>query len=386
MRRFDHTTMTEPEQPTPSKYHIVIPNGRNIAIGDGAKVVTGAEAPPSAVPPTVRVTLLTRTFPTAYSYQLDATTFPFIKVELDNTAEATAPATLHIQATIQNISDTAATTRQLGAGEQTSVALLPVVPPTAVATLTEIRPATLRVVVEQTAPTRQTLYDQTERIHLHARDTALIGVLAPNDTVLDLSDYLAAWVTPRTAEMEQLLRKAADHHPHGRLVGYQGAKTEAEKRQVVRAQVQAIFTALKEDSHLTYINSPWNLGAESGQIMQRVRWPSLVLNTAGAANCIDGAVLMASLLELAAIAPLLVIVPGHAFVGWRIWRGMDEYEFLETTMIGTADFDTAQRVGQGQYDKALAAGKVGQPLFDPHGFARLVDIAACRQRAIYPLQ
>ena len=58
--------------------------------------------------------------------------------------------------------------------------------------------------------------------------------------------------------------------------------------------------------------------------------------TAGTANCIDGAVLFASLLEGISLSPALVIIPGHALVAWETWEDSGEWDYLETTMIGGA--------------------------------------------------
>ena len=154
---------------------------------------------------------------------------------------------------------------------------------------------------------------------------------------------------------------------------------------VVRAQACAIFAALKQDANVVYVNSPLAMGREAGQVTQRVRLPTESLAAGGSANCIDGTVLFASLLELASIDPLLVLVPGHAFVGWRIWRGVDQYEFLETTMIGGNTFAAAQQEGRRQYEAALMRSDFSRGLFDPAGFARLVDVAACRGKGVMPL-
>ncbi len=157
-------------------------------------------------------------------------------------------------------------------------------------------------------------------------------------------------------------------------------------RHAVREQVQAIYSALKYDAGLAYVNSPLNFGKQEGQITQRVRLPVTSLHQHGSrANCIDGTVLYASLLELASLEPLIVIVPGHAFVGWRIWRGLEDYDFLETTMTGAEDFEAALRKGSQQYREARDNGYFGRELFDPTGFARLIDVAVCRAKRIYPL-
>lgn len=374
-------------QPQGTTYITHIDHAEGIAIGDGALVVhREPSSPQAAAPAGVGVTLLTEIVPTAFCHQLTAEDFPLVTVALDNTGQGCANAALRVSATIEDYSDIAVASTQVSQGELARISLLPRLKPGAVATLNDLRPSTLRIKVEQTAPTTRVLYDKTEDIYLHARDTALLAVKAPDGSYVDLTDYLAAWVTPRRVEIEKLLRRAAEHHPDGQFVGYQGASTLAHGADIVRDQARAIFTALKEDAGLTYIHSALNLGKQHGQVTQRVRLPSESLAAGGSANCIDGTVLFASLLELASIDPFIVIVPGHAFLGWRTWRGVDRYEFLETTMIGSDDFATARQTAQDQYDEVLMKGYFTRGLFDPGGFARLVDVGVCRRQGIYPLE
>ncbi|MCD4739444.1 MAG: hypothetical protein K8R89_09350 [Anaerolineae bacterium] len=356
------------------------------ALGGDAAVPENPPDPLDQALPGITVTLLTDVVPTAYCYQLTSEKYPLINIKADNTGRDNVNTTLRIQAGIEGFSDPTIVTPYVPQGQQANVVLLPQLRQEAVAALNEMRPVTLHIKVEQTAPKSNLLYEQTHPIRLHARDTALIAVRATDGSIVDLSDYLAAWVTPRSPMMEQLLRRAADHHPSKSLVGYQGTDSLMQRADVVRAQAQAIFTTLKQEATLTYINSTLNMGKQAGQVTQRVRLPNESLAAGGSANCIDGAVLFASLLELASLEPLLVIVPSHVFVGWRIWRGVNQYEFLETTMIGSSDFAAAQQVGQKDYDDAFAKGYFTRGLFDPGGFARLVDIAACRVKGILPLE
>ncbi|MGE5603501.1 MAG: hypothetical protein ACM30E_10640 [Nitrososphaerales archaeon] len=372
--------------PESGKYSIRIDHSQGFAIGDGAKVVhyEGGAAAETPTPPAISVALLTHTVPTAYCHHLDATVFPFVTVKIDNTNDGCADTAVRIEATIEGYSDTVTASVQVKQGTTGQASLLPLLQPSAVATLNEIRPATLRITVRQTEPER-VLCDQTERVLLHARNTALLALRAPGGGVIDLTQYLAAWVTPRAPEMERLLRRAAEYHPDRMLVGYHGASTLAQGAQIARQQAQAIFAVLQAETGFTYVNSPLTLGAESDQVTQRVRLPAEVLASAGSANCIDGTVLFASLLELAALDPILVLVPGHAFVGWRTWARVDRYEFLETTLIGYGDFDSAQASAQARYDDALMKGYFERELFDTAGYARLIDVAACRAQGIYPL-
>src|SRR5262245_9868220 len=109
----------------------------------------------------------------------------------------------------------------------------------------------------------------------------------------------------------------------------------------------SFYQALRE-AGIVYVNSVTDYGAAAGQVTQRTRLPRESLAGRGA-NCIDGTVLMASLLEGACLNAALVFVPGHAFVGWEVWPESDEWRYLETTMIGTHKFEAACASGQRQF-------------------------------------
>jgi len=337
--------------------------------------------------PRVTVRLLTSVIPTAFCHNLSAEDFPLVEIQIENREAHAEPAQVHAQAFVEGFSDAAVASLKVAPGDDASMRLLPVLQQGTCGRLTEIRPATLRVTVRQFGNGSELLlHDHTYAIRLHAYDTALLGIRTPEGKVVDLTDYLCAFVTPHALEVEDLLRRALEHHPERCISGYQGAKTIREARRIIREQVRAVYTALKTDAGLAYVNSPLNFGKQEGQITQRVRLPSTSLHeNLSRANCIDGTVLYASLLELADLQPMIVIVPGHAFVGWRIWRDVDQYDFLETTLTGVDHFENALRLGTQQYRQARSNGFFGRELFDPKGFARLIDVSACRAKQIYPL-
>ena len=90
------------------------------------------------------------------------------------------------------------------------------------------------------------------------------------------------------------------------------------------------------------MDSVIDFGTRPGQITPRTRLPRESLRHKST-NCIDGTVLMASLLEAASLQPAIVLVPGHAFVAWETWDGTDEWDYLETTMIASHDFEEARQ-------------------------------------------
>lgn len=337
--------------------------------------------------PTISYKLLTPIMPTAFCYHLRAEDFPFVTVAIDNTMLGSTDASLFISAVIQGYSDTTIATATVPAHKQLSVPLLPKITHTAMATLNTIEAARLRIIVEQTMPKQSKLYDSAIDIQLHARNTALLAVVSQDGEVRDFTDYLAAWVTPQHPEIRKMLIKAKSYYHGHDFMGYPDTISSLEEaKEVVCNQVKAIFEAVKKEAQLTYMPT-FSLpdDSTSGQITQSVQFPGEMLKEGGTANCLDGAVLFASLLEALNIQPLIVLIPQHAIVGWRIWKHVDQFDFLDTTLIEDTDFQDAQQAAQIIFEKAQILGIHRRELFDREGFARTIDIAACRAKGINPL-
>jgi hypothetical protein len=343
------------------------------------------------IPPKVDVKLLTRILPTAYYHLLNAQDFPFFRVTIDNTSPDGADASIITSALIEDHSDLAQETTDVGKGEHVDVTLLPTLKHSILTTLTEMRKVTLQISVKQISPEVQDLKNKTESVQLMARNEALIALRGEDKRVLDLTKYLVAWVTPNHPEITRVLRIARDFHPEKRLNGYQDGDAIEETAASVREQVRAIFMALKYRTGLAYASTTLRWEIQPNWITQKVHLPSECLGQGALANCLDGVVLFASLLERISIEPLLVIVPGHAFVGWRVDRGVDRYEFLDTTMIGTDDFEQAQTHATNLYAQAEAYNDFDRELYHQPGFARRIDVMQYRRGGnstprIYPLE
>jgi hypothetical protein len=335
--------------------------------------------------PNIRIHLKEQVFPTVYCYSLTEKEYPLVICEINNTEPGCLDCRVSIEAEIQGFSDPCSDTIKIAPGEKKSIKLLPTITHEARLTLNEIRKTGCRIIVRIHEKTGAgVLFDKTYSLQLHSADTALLATEKGDGSIEDLADYLPVFVTSHRPEIEQVVKKAADRHPDLSIVGYQGDHKEA--REIVRSQVNAFFNTLKQDYKLLYTNAPLNFGKQAGQITQRVRLPIESLKMGQTqANCIDGTILFASILENVGIEPLLVIVPGHAFIGWRIWNYVNEYDFLETTMIGTDNFKKAIGCGNAQYYDALKKGFKNRDLFDPNGFIRIVDVTACREKKIYPI-
>jgi hypothetical protein len=229
---------------------------------------------------------------------------------------------------------------------------LPVFRAEALRHLTEITRATLNVLVEDLDSGKVELH-RTQPIWMLPPTSAPLYVQDPaTGSWRDMTAWFGAFVTPNAPEVMSFLRAAADHHDSHTLAGYQGDES------AVEPQTRAIFDALKTVG-IVYVNSVLTSSAEDGVTNQRVRLPREALADRQA-NCIDGTVLYASLLEGISMNPAIVIVPGHALVAWETWRRSGKWAFLETTMTGTHSYEQARAAGEAtaaQYEVATGPAR-----------------------------
>ena len=252
---------------------------------------------------------------------------------------------------------------------------LPTIFPERSRSLTEMTKAMLNVLVEDLDGAVE--MHTTRPLWLLARTAAPLAVKDPTTASwVDMSPYLGAYVTPNAPPIMAFLRVVADHHPQKKLVGYQDSEANVEP------QVRAIFDALKADANITYVNSLIAFEADAGLSSQRIRTPSESLEH-GQANCIDGTVLYASLLEAASLNPAIVLIPGHAFVGYETWKDSGEWRYLETTMTGSGTFEQASEAG----DKTTARwSRIAEESGDALKFRRWSVAELRSERQITPME
>jgi hypothetical protein len=341
--------------------------------------------PRVVVPPRIEVKFPTPIIPTVYYHLLTAQDFPLCRIMIDNSDPYGDDISLFISAFIEDYSDLAKTTVAVAKGEHKEATLLPILKHSALATLNDTRKVTLHVSVRQIFPTTREIHDEMMHVYLTAKDLALMGIRGEDQRAIDLTRYLAAWVTPNRPEIARVLHDASNYHPDKELNGYQHEETLAESAKSVREQARAIFAILKYKTELTYAHSPLNWKIDPGWVSQIVRLPSDCLSQGGIANCLESTLLFASLLERIGIEPILVIAQSHAFVGWRIEQKIDQYEFLDASMIGNNNFEQAQTYASELY-KAIVAKDLERDIFYKHGFARVIDVIHYRLEGIYPLE
>lgn len=211
-------------------------------------------------------------------------------------------------------------------------------------------------------------------LRLHPLDDAPYYVREGRERV-DLGWIFAGYVDPFDPVVDEVLAMA-------RVVdaGFDGDVRRRDAATDLR-RAGAIWAAL-EQRGLRYDDTDPALGRGPVVWSQRVRLPQATWRDRRA-NCIDSSVLIAAALERIGLQPLIVLVPGHAFVGYRNGDGSAEY--LETTLLGVragADdsFERARAAGRARWRKAAA--KLDGRHAPDHA---LVDIRKARQIGIRPL-
>lgn len=114
------------------------------------------------------------------------------------------------------------------------------------------------------------------------------------------------------------------------------------REDVARDALQSIFTEMQLRS-TTYLNIPGTYFSTT----QHIKRADEVISS-GSANCIDGSLLFASLLELIGMEPVIIYVSGHAYVGVRSAPGSSVIWPVETTLVGSDTFWNAYNYALGQ--------------------------------------
>lgn len=200
-------------------------------------------------------------------------------------------------------------------------------------------------------------------ISLRPLDEALYFVRDGKDRV-DLSWIFAAYVDEHDAIVDRILDSARQSGIIENFDGYAGADPDD-----VQRQVWAIWQALSERG-IRYSGADPAIERGPNVFSQRVRFLADTWADRSA-NCIDGSVLIASVLQRVGLRAFLVLVPGHAFVGYYTDADARQAAYLETTLLGahvrtpdqrpafarTLKLNIAQRASLGGFTAALGAGR-----------------------------
>ena len=184
-------------------------------------------------------------------------------------------------------------------------------------------------------------------------------------------EFIAAWVTPNAKSIEAFLTAAKQRHPK---------KTFSGEQSDTLSQVKAVYDELKARG-VSYVMDP-TINTDLVRV-QRTRLPREVLESTNA-QCLEGTILFATAMEAIGLRPIVVLVPGHAFVGWHS-TAQDGLKappgapiFLETTAVGSAPFEAAVKHAM---ERVATEDKKGN---FKRGASQLIELAELRGRGVTP--
>lgn len=285
--------------------------------------------------------------------------FGTVTVTINNSSNDILNARVSVQ--VAGWSDAEIRNVSMGAGEIRKMLFAPVFLPRFYSNH-EIAAATAEITI--TDSSGRTLHSETVPVRLRSVDDMYWGA------DFKFAPFIASWVTPHDPTVESVLTRAKEFMPGRRLPGYEPQKSANAQRNSTVEQARAIYRALQEIG-ISYVKSSLTFGRNPG-VSERIRMPAASIQQLSA-NCIDGVVTYASLFENLGMDPVVVLVPGHAYVGVRESEDFDSYLYIETAMTGRASFESAV--------KAATRGLARVPEKD----IIRIPISKARLTGIYPM-
>jgi len=255
--------------------------------------------------------------------------------------------------------------------------------------------ATFKVTVDGKA-----LADETKTYVMKSLNDCPFYVRLDKDgeEIEDLSWLFAAYVNENHPQVDGILKEALKSGLVTSFTGYQ-----SEDADEVLLQVFAVWNVLQRRG-IKYSDIS-KTTPNSVVTSQTVRFMDESLKSTQA-NCVDGSVLMASILEKIGIKSYLVMVPGHCFLAFDMGDDKDADRFgLETTMLGDDNLKPlkdltklSEKARKGEflasYKTFSSAIEAGTASLDEHAEAfdsgedpdiQLISISDARELGITPI-
>ena len=214
----------------------------------------------------------------------------------------------------------------------------------------------------------------------------------------DLSWMFAAYVNENHPWVDEVTKEALQAGIVEQFDGYQSGNPD-----VVLSQVFAVWNVLQRRG-MKYSDISTESAASTTVFSQHVRLFDESVK-ATQANCVDGSVLMASVLRKIGIGSYLVLVPGHCYLAFDLDKQGEVILGLETTMMGSANLkkhDTKKVSAElreqnknneswGSFNAAVETGSanldsVAEKLADESEVQyQIISIAEARKFGILPL-
>jgi hypothetical protein len=179
--------------------------------------------------------------------------------------------------------------------------------------------------------------------------------VSPDGTVssrmLPWPTTFSGYVNENHPWIDVILREALDAGTANSFVGYGDDETET------ITQISSIWTALA-NRRIAYSNISTTTNSSLHRF-QHVRFLDQTIDSKQA-NCIDGSVLLASLLRKIGLNVGIITVPGHAYVSIYDKTDKKRWFAIETTMMSTSSLEDA--IKSATFDSEYALSKISDQL------------------------
>ena len=192
------------------------------------------------------------------------------------------------------------------------------------------------------------------------------------------TQLLAAYVNEENPQIDKLLKEGIEKKWVNGWMGYQGGK------EALYQQVLAIWKIISSKG-VKYSDISQSISNVSNTFFsQPVRsFCESIYNKQ--ANCVEGTLVFASMLQKIGIRPVLVLVPGHCFLAYHTSeRDTDDYEYLETTMIGDYTGKPNDETLDANFRKALESARKKKETTSKADLY-FIEVQTARQQNIRPI-
>lgn len=227
--------------------------------------------------------------------------------------------------------------------------------------------------------------EKLETVNVRAVNDCIFSFTDEDGNSTEVSWTFAAYVNENHPAIHRIMSEAKDKDENPMTFSaYQGGKKD------VLAEIESIWDVLA-GMGLRYSSITTSSLAEKavqGQFVRRVGEALAVKQ----ANCVDGSVLMASILRRMGINVYLIVLPTHMFIAVKLVEDEDdvtslkELTAIETTLLGQGSF--ADSLSTGKEEMKECAKELKAALKDPDMVSNqysIVDIENARSTGVLPL-
>lgn len=226
---------------------------------------------------------------------------------------------------------------------------------------------------------KETLPERKVRVQVRPVNECLFAFEDSLGNQNDCSFFFAGYVNENHPFINEILKEALAANRVESFSGYSGDTNDEDS---VLEEIRAVWDTLKARG-MRYSAMPASADDDSPYLgTQYVRLLGESINYSQA-NCVDGSVLMASILRKIGLDVSLVQIPQHMFIAVNLDQEGNDTVFIETTELGDSTLDEAIEEGNKQY--AENKDKFDSEKDEDHEYA-VINIQNARVLGIIPIK